>query len=116
MIQQVLTGLAVFLGEALIIGAEMWAAKNFSNSPNPWGLVATTFLVSIVGVILLVYGYTWGYQVFKNIWIIMALSVAGILIVEPPVAWLLFQELPTKGAFIGFILGMIGVIITTIVK
>ena len=81
LLAQILTGLALFLGESLIIGAEMWAAKNFQNSAKPETLVITAFAISVVGVALLVYGYTWGYQAFKNIWIVTALSVAGIFII-----------------------------------
>jgi hypothetical protein len=116
MTQQIITGIALFLGETIIIGAELWAAKNFSASPHPWWLVACAFFVSLIGVALLIYGYTWGYQAFKNIWIVVALSVAGILIVEPIVAWTLFHEIPTKGAAIGFLLGVIGIVTTVFVK
>src|SRR3989344_7611846 len=113
LLAQILTGLALFLGESLIIGAEMWAAKNFQNSAKPETLVITAFAISVVGVALLVYGYTWGYQAFKNIWIVTALSVAGILIVEPLIAWFLFREIPTTGALIGFALGVVGLVTTT---
>lgn len=113
---QILTGVVLFLGESLIIGAEMWAAKNFQNSPRPEHLILTAFVIAVIGVALLVYGYTWGYQAFKNIWIVTALSVAGILIVEPLIAWFLFQEIPTKGALIGFILGVVGLISTVTIR
>jgi len=116
LLAQILTGAALFLGESLIIGAEMWAAKNFQNSVRPEALAMTAFVISVIGVALLVYGYMWGYQAFKNIWIVTALSVAGILIVEPLIAWLLFQEMPTRGALIGFSLGVVGLITTTTVK
>ena len=113
---QILTGLALFIGEALIIGAEMWAAKNFEHSNRPEYLILTAFVISVIGAGLLVYGYVWGYQAFKNIWIVTALSVAGILIVEPLIAWFLFQEIPTKGALIGFILGVLGLISTLTIR
>lgn len=116
LLAQILTGLALFLGESLIIGAEMWAAKNFQQSARPEVLIITAFLISIIGVALLVYGYTYGYQAYKNIWIVTALSVAGILIVEPLIAWFLFQEIPTRGALIGFSLGVVGLITTTTIR
>ena len=73
-------------------------------------------VVSLVGVCLLVYGYTFGYQAFKNIWIVTAISIAGILIVEPLVAWLLFREMPTMGASIALIFGVIGIVTSIFIK
>ena len=112
---QLLTGLALFLGEVLIIGAEMWAARYF-NSAKPWSVILPAFAVSIIGVALLVYGYTFGYQAFKNIWIVTALSIAGILIVEPLVAWLLFHQTPTSGALVALILGVLGIVSAIFIK
>ncbi len=112
---QFFTALALFFGEVFIIGAEMWAAKHF-NRIDPWVTILPAFLISLIGLILLVYGYTFGYQAFKNIWIVTAISVSGILIVEPLVAWLLFKEIPTLGALIALILGIIGVITSISIK
>jgi len=112
---QIITGSALFFGEVLIIGAEMWASK-FFNSARPWAVILPAIAVSIVGVCLLVYGYTFGYQAFKNIWIVTAISIAGILIVEPLVAWFLFRETPTTGALIALVLGAIGIITSITVK
>jgi drug/metabolite transporter (DMT)-like permease len=112
---QILTGLAIFCGEALVIGVEMWASK-FFNPMRPWAVLTPAIAVSIVGVCLLVYGYTFGYQAFKNIWIVTGISIASILVVEPLVAWLLFQEMPTTGAFIALVLGVIGIITSIMVK
>jgi|ERR1035441_3767901 drug/metabolite transporter (DMT)-like permease len=112
---QILTGLAIFFGEVLMIGAEMWAAKLF-NPARPWTVIIPVIAVSIVGVCLLVYGYTFGYRAFKNIWIVTAISIVGILVVEPLVAWLLFREIPTTGAFIALILGVIAIITSIAVK
>ncbi len=112
---QIVTGLAVFLGEVLIIGAEMWAARYFDTS-KPWQVVLPAIIISIIGVLFLVYGYTFGYQAFKNIWIITALSIGGILVVEPVIAWSLFREIPTTGAAIALALGVIGIGTSVFVK
>lgn len=112
---QIITATALFFGEALIIGAEMWAAK-FFNSEKPSSVILPAVAVSVVGACLLVYGYTFGYQAFKNIWIVTAISITGILVVEPLVAWILFREIPTTGAFIALILGIIGVITSVVVE
>lgn len=111
----ILAGLALFFGEALIIGTEMWAAK-FFNPARPWDVVGPALAVSMAGVALLVYGYTFGYQAFKNIWIVTALSIASILVVEPVVAWFLFREVPTTGAMIALILGIIGIAVAVLIR
>ncbi len=113
---KILTSIALLLGEVFIIGAEMWATKNFETLAKSWSIILTAFLISVVGVIFLVYGYIYGYQAFKNIWIVTALSVAGILIVEPIIAWFLFHEVPTVGASIGLLCGVLGLLATVFIK
>ncbi len=112
---QILTGLALFFGEFLIIGIEMWAARYF-DSAKPWAVIVPAFTISIIGVVLLVYGYTFGYQAFRNIWIVTAISIASIIVVEPVLAWLLFHEMPTTGAVIALVLGIIGIVVSIVVK
>lgn len=107
-----LAGLALFFGEFIIIGVEMWAAKQFGNTQNHLHIFLIAFVVSLVACVLLVYGYTYGYQAFKNIWIVTAISISGILVVEPIIAWLLFRELPTIGAGVAFGLAILGIILS----
>ncbi len=113
---KILTAFALFFGEVLIIGAEMWATKNFETLAKSWTIVLSAFLISVIGVACLVYGYIYGYQAFKNIWIVTALSVAGILIVEPIIAWFLFHEVPTLGASIGLFCGVVGLLATITIR
>jgi len=111
----VIAGLALVFGEALLIGAEMLAAKYFDPA-DPWALTLLALSVSITGAALLVYGYTFGYREFKNIWVVTGLSLAGMLVVEPAVAWFLFREVPTAGASIALILGMAGIVASIVFK
>jgi drug/metabolite transporter (DMT)-like permease len=55
-----------------------------------------------------------GYRAFKNIWIVSAILVTSILVVEPTLAWFLFKEIPTLGASIGIGLGVIGLIVALV--
>ncbi|WP_229169629.1 MULTISPECIES: hypothetical protein [Bradyrhizobium] len=66
------------------------------------------FLLISFGGILLVFGYALGYMHLKNIWIIVAISVGTILVVEPILTLLLFRDLPTAGSLIGLTLGALG--------
>lgn len=99
----------LFVGETLSIYAEMLAAK--SSSANPSLLLQIflkTFLVIIVAGGFLIAGYVLGFKVFKNIWVVSVASITSILIMEPILAYTIFNQLPTRGALIGLILGILG--------
>ncbi|WP_245285123.1 hypothetical protein [Bradyrhizobium sp. WSM3983] len=66
------------------------------------------FLLVSVGGILLVCGYALGYMYLKSIWIIAAISVGAILVMEPILALLLFRDVPTAGSLIGLVFGALG--------
>ena len=101
--------LLVFLGETLSILAELVASKRVAaDSSNYLTVFFWPFVLIVVGGAMLVAGYMLGYLHLKNIWIIAALSVGSILIVEPILAFVLFRQAPTLGAAIGLILGALG--------
>ncbi|MCX6820143.1 MAG: hypothetical protein NT019_02595 [Candidatus Adlerbacteria bacterium] len=112
MLQKITPLLLLFLGETLSIGAELVGSKRAAEV----GSYASTFFVMlpivILGGALLVGGYMLGYTQFKNIWIVTALSVGSILIVEPFLAFVLFHQTPTLGAGIGLCLGALGIAAT----
>ncbi|MEK6962898.1 MAG: hypothetical protein AABX70_00620 [Nanoarchaeota archaeon] len=112
---KLLTFLLIFLGEGLAIYAELIATKNHNISSQPFlQAFLKMFPLAIVAGGLLIAGYILGYKSFKNIWIVSALSITSILIIEPILDYTLFSQLPTKGAFVGLILGVIGFIVTLI--
>jgi hypothetical protein len=49
-----------------------------------------------------------GYKSFKNIWVVSALSITSILIMEPLIGYIIFQQLSTRGALVGLLLGAVG--------
>jgi hypothetical protein len=96
---------AIFAGEGASIIAELLASKRYAE----FGSIAWPMFVLItLGGVLLVFGYVLAYAHFKNIWIIAAVSIGSILVIEPALAYLLFRETPGLGAWIGLILGAIG--------
>lgn len=103
------------MGEALAIYAEMIAARNFNLSGNPliYIILKMFLLISIAGGFLIL-GYMIGFSAFKNIWIVSIASIVAILLVEPLLILFVFKQMPTTGAVIGFILGVIGLIIAMI--
>lgn len=101
----------IFAGEALAIYAEMSGAKTHSSLQSPF---LQTFLrmliIMAVGGALLVAGYMLGFSAFRNIWIVSVISITSILIIEPTLAYTVFQQLPTRGALIGLVMGAGGFI------
>jgi hypothetical protein len=103
----------LIIGEILAIYAEMIAAKQYSiSSESPLKVFLKAFLTFGISGGFLISGYILGFSAFKNIWIVTALSVTTILIVEPILAYTIFHQAPTKGAVIGLILGGIGLLAT----
>lgn len=110
-ISKILIILFVVMGEVLMISAEMMGARAFAINSNPFLKVfLKMLLVMTVGGGFLVAGYMLGFNSFKNIWVISIASITAILIIEPLLAYSLFKQMPTKGAIIGFILGVLGFI------
>ncbi|QOZ66502.1 MULTISPECIES: hypothetical protein [Bradyrhizobium] len=101
---------AIFLGEALSIFAELIASRKFGKAGGDLAMLWPMFLLVCLGGILLVLGYALGYMHLKNIWIIVAISVGAILVVEPILTVLLFRDVPTAGSLIGLVLGAFGVL------
>ena len=113
LLSKILVIFLIFSGETLAIYAEIFAAKTRSVSSKPFlQIFLKMFLVIILAGGFLIAGYMLGFSAFKNIWIVSVTSITSILIIEPILAYMIFQQLPTKGAIIGLILGAIGFIIT----
>jgi hypothetical protein len=94
----------VFLGELFAVYAETFAVKFSLWSGGFWKM----FLIMVLGGFLLVAGYVLGYRAYQNLWIITVISITTLLIAEPLVILVFFKQIPTVGAIIGFILGIIG--------
>lgn len=101
----------IFLGEGIAIYAELLSARTNSRKSNKFlGTFLKYFIVTAIGGILLVIGTTLGFRSFQNIWIVSVSAITSILIIEPALDYLMFKQLPTKGALIGLILGTLGFI------
>jgi len=98
-------------GESLSIYAEMIGARNNQIASQPiLRIFLLMFLLIAIAGGFLIAGYMLGFNAFKNIWIVSAVSITSILIVEPILAWTIFQQLPTTGAVVGLVLGVVGLI------
>ena len=101
----------IVIGEGLAIYAEMTGAQHYNIASQPFVPVfLKMFLLFAFAGGFLVGGYILGFNAFKNIWIVSVASITSILIIEPTLAYIIFQQLPTKGAAIGLLLGLAGFI------
>jgi hypothetical protein len=108
---KILVILLIILGEALMIYAEMLGAKTYTVSSNPFLKVfLKMFLIMVLAGGLLIAGYMLGFSSFKSIWVVSIASITAILVIEPVLAFAFFKQMPTKGAIIGFVLGVLGFI------
>lgn len=110
---KILVVVLLFIGEALSIYAEMVGARSNQIASQPFlQIFLKMFLLITFAGGFLIAGYMLGLNAFKNIWIVSAASITSILIVEPILSWLFFQQIPTTGALIGFVLGVIGLFLS----
>lgn len=111
--QKLIPMLFLFLGESLAIYSEIIAAKNISNFSNTfWKMSGVMALAGL----LLIAGYMLGIKYLNNIWVVGVVSIASIVVMEPIITYLLFHELPSRGALIGLILGIIGLLSALFIK
>ena len=99
---QIFSVLAMLLGESLCIVSEVMMARRYS-----WSI--TFLLITLAGAPLL-WAYRYGYAAFRNIWVVMVVSMVSILVAEPLVI-LFFFEIPTRGAMMGFCCGVNGFVL-----
>jgi len=105
---KILIILLIFIGEAACIYAEIMAAKRFASGRPFLQAFLKLFLIYIISGAFLISGYIFGFKAFRNIWVVSVVSITSILIVEPTLDLIIFQQWPTRGALIGLILGVIG--------
>jgi hypothetical protein len=99
----------IFLGEAITISVEVLAAKHFSGSQGSFASVFWKALpIFVFGCSLVVGGYMFGLARLKNIWVVSAVSITSILFIEPIVDYTLTGQIPTRGALIGLVFGVLG--------
>ncbi|HOX60543.1 MAG TPA: hypothetical protein PLV72_00870 [Candidatus Magasanikbacteria bacterium] len=99
----------IIIGEAVMIYAEMSGAKeHFATAQTFWQIFLRMLIFIVIGGGFLISGYILGINAFKNIWVMSVVSITSIIILEPILGWTFFAQLPTTGAVIGFVLGVIG--------
>lgn len=105
--------LLLFTGESLAIYSEIIAAKNINSFASTfWKMLG---LILLAGPILIA-GYMLGMKYLQNVWVVGAISIASIVVVEPLITYFIFRELPSRGALIGLILGVIAICSALFIK
>jgi len=101
--------LAIVIGEILMIYAEIAGARDNASTIHG-DMLWKIYVIGALGFCATLTGYVFGIYIYKNIWIVTVISIVTILIVEPPVAYFMTRQAPTRGALIGFILGALGLL------
>ena len=105
----------LFFGESLVIYAEILSAKMFYTQSRPfWFVISRLGSVALISTFMLLCGYMFGLQAFKNIWIITVISITSILLSEPILTYFITHQMPTKGALAGLAFGFIGLVLALI--
>lgn len=101
-------------GEVLTIYSEVYASRLPSDLwATPAMLIKPMVMICIAGVSLVV-AYWLGYQATGNIWVTTVASLTMLLILEPIVIYVMLEEIPGRGAILGFILGAVGLLCTVL--
>ena len=111
--QKLIPIILLFLGESLAIYSEIIAAKNIHTFPATFWKMSG--VMACAG-LLLIAGYMFGIKYLNNIWIVGVISIASIIIMEPLITYLLFHELPSSGALMGLIFGILGLLSALFIK
>lgn len=102
----------MIMGEACIIYGELAAARLATAVDFDWSDALSLAGLACFSGLCLLLAYALGYRATGDIWLVAVVSVLVLLICEPVLIWLLFQELPTRGVLVGFILGALGLAAT----
>lgn len=103
----------LFLGESLAIYSEVIAAKNLTSF---WSTFWKMSLITTIAGIFLIAGYMLGIKYLQDIWVVSAVSIASIVVMEPIITYLVFHDLPSKGALLGLILGILAILSALFIK
>lgn len=111
---QFLVILSIVIGESLVVYAEVLGAKLYGMLGYSFeASVLWSLIPGVVGALLLIVGYALGLKHFNNIWVVSALSVGTLLIIEPALNYFFIGQTPGLGSGIGFIFGVLGLLAVT---
>ncbi len=102
----------MIIGEACIIYGELAAARLAVAVSRDWRDVLLLAGFACFSGLCLLLAYALGYRATGNIWLVAVVSVLVLLICEPLLIWMLFHEVPGRGALVGFVLGALGLAAT----
>ncbi|MES2315803.1 MAG: hypothetical protein V4486_03680 [Patescibacteria group bacterium] len=111
--KRILPILLILIGESVAIYSEIIAAKNINTFLSTfWKMFG---LMAVAGFFLIA-GYMLGMKYLQNIWVVGAISIASIVVVEPLITYIIFQQLPGRGALIGLFLGVLAILSALFIK
>lgn len=98
-------------GELLAVGCELWFAKQVGKHTPLWHFLVAQIPFLIIGGPLLTLGYYYGVKHW-GIWTTSIVSLASIIVIEPILVLLIWQELPNTRECLGAAFTALGIGIT----
>lgn len=110
MLGQISIFFLIFIGVlSVTLGDMIMAQRHESSFFNALGL---PLILNIVGVIILLVCYYYGYKNMKSIWQVSIFYVCTIAVMQPLVAYLILENIPTIKQSAGFLFGVVGILLT----
>ncbi len=110
MISQFYIFFLIFIGVlSVTLGDMIMAQRHESSFVNALWL---PLVLNIVGVVILLVCYYYGYKNMKSIWQVSIFYVCTIAVMQPVVAYLVLENIPTVKQTAGFLFGVVGILLT----
>lgn len=107
---KILVILLIFIGESFYLYAEVFSAVNASKKVFQFKDYILSVFIALVGAIIFLGAIYIGFFSLGNIWILGAISISAIVIVQPLLAYFIFDYLPKGFALVSMILAITALI------
>ena len=107
----------IFLGEAIGVYLEIDLASKFKVNGSFGDILRYVLILSpvlILCLVLLLFGYIYGYRNFQKIWVVTIISWSSIVVVETFLNYLILHEIPKGRTLIGGILAIPAIVISAV--
>ena len=97
----------IFVGVFAVTYGDMIMAQR--HDMGFFDAIWLSFVLNIVGVLILLACYYYGYKNTKSIWSVSIFYVCAIAFMQPLLAYAVLHNIPTIKQIIGFLFGIIGI-------
>lgn len=109
MLSQINIFFLILIGVFAVTSGDMIMAQR--HEINFVDAVWLPFILNVIGVIILLVCYYFGYKNTKSIWQVSIFYVCAIAAMQPLLAYVVLQNIPTLKQVIGFLFGLVGILL-----